>query len=522
MVATGASVAGAVALWPSSRPQAGYPFARRMAGTLASPLWKMDPRSLDRLMQDDASRLERAIARLDRALSDAEAQASVLSAEKVDDLSAQDREMIRTLWWSAFEPLVAIDDIKERYEHWYGIDYVKHPDLHASAYTLTFSGLCAQVRAGHRLVELVADRKLAQKLFDEAMPELGLPRGTFSALRDRFARSRDYAAIPVGAEWYDRWIASHLPDGSRPKLLVDAVRGPALGTVRLGTVPESLENKEEIVRGWAFRRWFPVQKGAATWFGDTRVAPQERRLVSDAQVEELGRHLRPGDILLERRNWYLSNIGLPGFWPHAALYVGTQDEVRKTFDGDEGVRAKFGSFSEHLARSRPAAWHALGQRDAEGHPNVVVEAVSEGVTATSLQHSCGADYVAALRPKLDTLTLAHAVDRALSYFGRPYDFDFDFATDDEVVCSELVVKAFESGDGGTPKLAVPFVTVAGRRAVPPTEIVRLFAAEMGKPEAQLEFVYFLDGREKSKDAVVADAQALIASASRPKWDVAQP
>jgi hypothetical protein len=33
--------------------------------------------------------------------------------------------------------------------------------------------------------------------------------------------------------------------------------------------------------------------------------------------------MSPGCILLVRRQWYLSNIGIPGFWPHAVLYVGT-------------------------------------------------------------------------------------------------------------------------------------------------------------------------------------------------------
>ncbi len=36
--------------------------------------------------------------------------------------------------------------------------------------------------------------------------------------------------------------------------------------------------------------------------------------------------MEPGDIIVARQNWYLSNIGLPGFWPHAELYVGTPEE----------------------------------------------------------------------------------------------------------------------------------------------------------------------------------------------------
>ena len=77
----------------------------------------------------------------------------------------------------------------------------------------------------------------------------------------------------------------------------------------------------------------------------------------------------------------------------------------------------------------------------------MIEAVSEGVMSASLEHSCAADYVAALRPRVAPLLRARAIERALRYWGRPYDFNFDFATDDQVVCSELVVKAYESGPG---------------------------------------------------------------------------
>ena len=71
-------------------------------------------------------------------------------------------------------------------------------------------------------------------------------------------------------------------------------------------------------------------------------------------------------------------------------------------------------------------------------------------------------------------------------------------------------------------LAIPFIEVAGRRAVPPTEFVRVFANELDQAEARFSFVHFLDGREKEHRAVVADAKALAATVVRPKWDIVQP
>lgn len=512
--------------WPSKDNIASYPFAHRMPGPIASPLWEMSPSALEALLADDTQRLERALDRLDAAVRFANENPAILKAEKPEDLRAEDRRRAREIWWSYFEPMLAIDELKSRHSGWYGIDYIRNPGLHARSYGLAYAALCAQVYGGLRLLKAIEGKTIAPSLFDEAMPELGVPAGTFREMRSKLARAQDQSLVPVGARWFNEYIEPHLrsgPVGQKITALVVARRGDVLPEMRDSSVTPAAANAVDVVKGEAFARWFPLQKEVAEWAGDTRVAPEGRRLISDAQLAVMKANLKPGDIIIERRNWYLSNIGLPGFWPHAALYVGTQDELRAAFDDDKAVKAKLGgAFSERVAAKHPKPWKELGEKDAAGHPRTVLEAVSEGVVTASLEHSCGADYVAVLRPRLPPAEVAAAIDRALGYFGRPYDFNFNFATDDEVVCSELVMKAYEPSGDGAKGLTVPFITVAGRRAVPPTEIVRVFAAERAKEDRQLDFVYFLDGKEKTRAAVVADAEELALSAVRPKWDIVQP
>ena len=236
----------------------------------------------------------------------------------------------------------------------------------------------------------------------------------------------------------------------------------------------------------------------------------------------LFRSLEPGDIILERRNWYLSNIGLPGFWPHAAIFAGTQAQILAAFADVPAVKQAFGDLNAHFVKVAPKAWATLAELDAGGHAQCVLEAVSEGVVSSSIEHSCAADYVAALRPRLSPVTRVRAITRALTFWGRPYDFNFDFVTDDAVVCSELVVKAYERLGDDDQGLDIPYVELVGRRAVPPTELARAFRDHRQSPERQLDFVFYLEGREVEHRAVVADADALASTCDRPKWDIVQP
>ncbi|HVJ20652.1 MAG TPA: YiiX/YebB-like N1pC/P60 family cysteine hydrolase [Polyangiaceae bacterium] len=506
-------MAAGIGLWPSDELEAAYPFARRVGGKL-EPLWQVRAEKLGLATADDAVRLSRLLPQLEGAISALERLDSRLVSAKVEELSAGDRDRVRQAWWQVFEPILAIDELKARYRAWYGLDYLKQRRLHARGFALSFAGLCAQVDSGLRLLEVLAGKKLLQTLFDEAMPSFGLPAHTLSGLRGRLGRARDLFLVPLGCDWYERWIEREMKEDSELGSFVGLLaplRQRARSRV-LTPTSSGLKNKIETLEAELARRWFPLQKSFAEWAGDTRFTAQERRLISDAQLVELKTKLEPGDIIVERRNWYLSNVGLPGFWPHAALYAGTREQLA-SLAADLPSRLEQKSFD---------GWKELGTRDAEGHERTVLEAVSEGVVTSSVEHSCGADYVAVLRPRVSKEAKASAIERALGYFGRPYDFNFDFATDDQVVCSELVVKAYETGEGGQPLVKVPYVEILGRRAAPPTEFVRTFRDELGKPDAQFEFVHFLDGREEQRAAVVASAEALAATCERPKWDIIQP
>jgi len=299
----------------------------------------------------------------------------------------------------------------------------------------------------------------------------------------------------------------------------------ALWQAGQGTGPNlTAENALRILEDVALASWFPVQKNVSEWMGDTRVWRQTP-LISEAQLAALRPQLRLGDVLLVRREWYFSNIGLPGFWLHAALYVGTPAEPAAFFD-DPAVRTWVRAVGEDsgdletLLRvdSSQAAQSAVEPLEA-GHLPRVIEAISEGVSFTSLEHAGGGDSLVVLRPHLPKTALARAITRAFHYVGRPYDFDFGFRTDSALVCTELVAKAYE-GDSEIPGLEFPVVEVLGRPPVTPANLIaRQFDADFGGEHQQFDFVAFLDGKEAEGNSVPAGLEVFRRSWRRPKWHV---
>ncbi|HEY6098927.1 MAG TPA: hypothetical protein VIW03_05830, partial [Anaeromyxobacter sp.] len=245
--------------------------------------------------------------------------------------------------------------------------------------------------AGYRfaldLIAVVARNPSLDKVLDEEVPELGLPPGAWRRYKLHnlnAARATEFAALEL--------VAGRGAPASGP--LAPGIAEDRAAIWRMGKGKGhalTVRNAAAVVGRVGADAWFPLQQGVSTWMGDTRVRRGDSALVSAAQIAALPARLAPGDVLLERREWYLSNLGLPGFWTHAALYVGTAEERRAFFE-DPDVRAwvraqgfEIGEL-EALLAATPAYGRSAGP-DAAGHLPRVLEAISEGVEFTTLEHS---------------------------------------------------------------------------------------------------------------------------------------
>lgn len=437
--------------------------------------------------------------------------------KKHDLLSREDKLAIWSSWSGVLDSIAGLDNLRREHRKF---DLFHDKERRNTSFAIANAAFLAGYRHALEFIALADSNPGLDTVLNEAVPELGIPAGTFARFKFRFlnvAIASEFAALQVIAKSY----------GAGPEELHVAIDEDRRLIWQMGKgkgYQLTLKNALAVVQKTGFRAWFPLQKGVSSWMGDTKVARKHSHLISSRQIAEMGRRLQPGDILFERHEWYLSNLGLPGFWTHVALYIGTPAERRAYFNDPEvskwlqGEGSADGDLEKFLQQRYPKAY-ALGSAPREeGHPARILEAISEGVAFTSLEYSGASDSIGVIRPRLSKREKAMAIMRAFHYSGRPYDFNFDFQTDSALVCSELIYKAYEPGSG-MQGIRFPLSEVLGRKVSTPNGMVRQFAGQSGTAAAQADFVLFMDGFEKEKRAVESTPEQFRSSWQRPNWHI---
>jgi Permuted papain-like amidase enzyme, YaeF/YiiX, C92 family len=392
---------------------------------------------------------------------------------------------------------------------------IPREDLRLKSFLLAYVSGLTLYREGIILVTMFRGRPRARAKLNEAEPIWGIPPDIFDTVYRNITNPANVRLLGEAWNYYTlqipRLAHNGLTEGAEFGWLNDTIRRQQRFIE--DNAVDIWEGQGDILRaslqGVSHGATYNVLTLMGLFVSNVKIQIA-RPLVTAAQVQELKGVLHPGDLILERRNWFLSNGFLPGFWPHMALYVGSAEDLRR-----------LGLTTHPLVRQHLEEYQ---QPDRNGRERRVIEAGASGVIFNSLEESLAADYVAVLRPRVSEARKNAAIARAFSHYGKPYDFDFDFSTTDKLVCTELIYRAYDEPIRGE-SIQFRLVQVLGRYTLPPQEVVDMFAQEHAldmkrqaiglPPVRQLDFVLFLDADPGSGEARRAGVEEFIRSARRP-------
>ena len=307
-----------------------------------------------------------------------------------------------------------------------------------------YAAVCLLVRIDRVMLFGVAQHSVVQRKLNEAFPEYRIPRKQYTTIFSSFIDQRNVLAIREAMQFAarNRKQLDALTDDADVGFLADLL--PALESA---LNPSKLSH---LRRAWAYvsHKWrrrgvvsiTNMLAGILEGFGRTasEIYDANNKNVSSAELEQVSELLRPGDIIVTRHAKALTNLFLPGFWPHTALYIGSAEQRDAL-----GVHADW---------SKEQRWTG---------DICVLEARKDGVKFRPLSDTLCVDVFAILRPELSDDGIRRGLERAVLHEGKMYNFDFDFFNSDRIVCTEVVYRAYD----GLEDMQFPLQERAGRKTL---------------------------------------------------------
>lgn len=252
-------------------------------------------------------------------------------------------------------------------------------------------------------------------------------------------------------------------------------------------------------------RW-SIQKGICQIAADIDFSFREQKYIHGQELEEIKSQLQPGDIIIKRNDAQLSNVGIPGFWTHSGIYIGSLNQLDSLYSGLQMLGGQLPS--EYIRENYPEVHEKM-----YGRSNLIIEAIGKGVVINPLEHIAKVDYLAALRTNLKCDDIFKSLLSAFEYLGTPYDYLFDFSNDNELVCSELVCLSFSSSPN---KQGVNFSmgSLGGKSFLSPNDIAKQFDTELHKEGQQLHLVFFYDAESGNKKSIKRNESSFARSWKR--------
>ncbi|MBT8043581.1 MAG: hypothetical protein KJO79_01420, partial [Verrucomicrobiae bacterium] len=300
------------------------------------------------------------------------------------------------------EVVESIQPVLDQFEHEYQSESQDklswQPRLRA--FLVGFTAATMLVRSASFMVDLARGRPVVWKKLDEAEPRYGIPVKSFTMVYKNLSSSRRMWRFHEALMFYE----VHKEDVAA--LSKDRVVGELVAILDEEAPFLNYRKRDYIKRKWHYKMYsfkrrhisgykkvmFHLLKLSGSAIAEMKQpfvkAPGQGKRVTTAVMEQLKPMLRAGDVLITRHDDAMSNLFLPGFWPHAALYIGEERERREL-----GVQ--------------------LGVTDGRSLDGFhFLEAKKDGVLLRPIHETLQVDAFMVLRPRLDSVYRSEALMRA--------------------------------------------------------------------------------------------------------------
>ena len=354
--------------------------------------------------------------------------------------------------------------------HYRDFDRIEEENLRLRCFMVAFATALVLYAKSLKIIRVVEHQRLLRAKLNEPDTKFGLEAGFFDdvlvgyssvsnyralARADRFWRSRRRLEIArqldAGADWH--WVCDII---RRKRILV---RQRLFDVLRQRLLYDWRTFWQTALRP-ARQTRYSLQTLVGGRFAGVHIVPNPVHVLSPGVLGGLRPQLQPGDVLLCRAEGKLTAALLPGFWSHAAIYLGGRAELESL-----NVQAQ-----PHAARrwaEVPESATPLG---------CVIEGVAPRVRIAALETSLNADHVVVLRPNVSREEMAAALGEAFGHLGKPYDFEFDFNATSRMVCTELVYRCYHHRG----LIQFPLVKRLGRFTLSGDDVVHLALDELDK------------------------------------------
>ena len=239
---------------------------------------------------------------------------------------------------------------------------------------------------------------------------------------------------------------------------------------------------------------FILSKKIGFYISNTRFTTRNKWFITKKNLNSYLKIAKPWDILLTRKNRNASNASIPWFWKHMSMYIWNGKFLKKNFDY---------KFIKKLNDKK----------------DYIIEATWKWIKLEEIQklvlHN---DYLWVSRTNFKKEKILRSIKNSLWHVWKSYDHIFNFYSDNNLVCTELILKSYAKEFKKDEWIEIDLESIWISLTYPPNKFIQKMYKENKKWKDSVVFpIFFIDSIKKTWENFVSSKKELLKSGKRSKF-----